>query len=284
MTNQSIRERTLVGLPVTERRLRLAGISTAILQGGNGPPIVLLHGPAAYAAHWMYVIQSLVTTHRVIVPDLPGHGASIVQEGPLDAGQVISWLSELIEQTCESPPVVVAQLIGGAIAARFASDQDHRLRHLALVDTFGLHPFQPMPEFGRAVTRFLAEPSEDTHQSLWQYCAFDLESLRQRMGPRWDPFETYNLDRARAPSVQSAVSTLMEQFALPAIPADVLARITVPASLIWGRHDRATPLAVAEDASTRFGWPLYVIEDCADDPPVEQPGPLLQALRAATES
>jgi ubiquinone/menaquinone biosynthesis C-methylase UbiE len=55
----------------------------------------------------------------------------------------------------------------------------------------------------------------------------------------------------------------------------------VPTTLIWGRHDRATPLAVAEAASARFGWPLHVIENANDDPPVEQPEALLRVLRAA---
>ena len=61
---------------MTERRLSLNHLSTAVLEGGDGPPIVLLHGPAAYAAQWRRVIPDLVTTHRVIAPDLPGHGAS----------------------------------------------------------------------------------------------------------------------------------------------------------------------------------------------------------------
>jgi hypothetical protein len=47
------RERLLAALPVTERRLQLAGVSTAVLEGGAGPPVVLLHGPSGYAAHWM---------------------------------------------------------------------------------------------------------------------------------------------------------------------------------------------------------------------------------------
>jgi pimeloyl-ACP methyl ester carboxylesterase len=34
----------LEGVPVTERRLDLAGVSTQSLEGGDGPPIVLLHG------------------------------------------------------------------------------------------------------------------------------------------------------------------------------------------------------------------------------------------------
>ena len=70
------RERLLAGLPVTERRLQLAEVSTAVLEGGAGPPIVLLHGPGAYGAAWLRVIPDLVTTHRVIAPDLPGQGAT----------------------------------------------------------------------------------------------------------------------------------------------------------------------------------------------------------------
>ena len=70
---------------------------------------------------------------------------------------------------------------------------------------------------------------------------------------------------------------------MPAISTGDLARIATPTTLIWGRHDRATPLAVAEAASARFGWPLHVIESCNDDPPVEQPEALLRALRVALD-
>ena len=40
-------------------------------------------------------------TNRVIVPDLPGHGASLLGYMPLDADRVLAWLTELIEQTCQ---------------------------------------------------------------------------------------------------------------------------------------------------------------------------------------
>jgi len=101
------RERLLAGLPVTDRRLQLTGVSTAVLEGGDGPPVVLLHGPSGYAAHWMGVIPGLVARHRVIAPDLPGHGASEVADGPLDAARVLAWLGALIERTCISPPALV---------------------------------------------------------------------------------------------------------------------------------------------------------------------------------
>ena len=279
---EEARRRLLADKPVSERRLLLAGISTAVLEGGDGPPLLLLHGPMGNATHWLEIIPDLVASHRVIVPDLPGHGASEwIVDRPIDAARVIAWLAELIEQSCQEPPVLVGQLLGGALAARYASVHSHRLSRLVLVDTLGLRPFQPTPAFGLALANFLAQPSERTHTDLWHHCAFNLEALRQRLGERWQPFETYNLDRARTPSVQVAVATLMEHFGAPAISHGDLARIAVPTTLIWGRHDRATPLTVAEEISARCGWPVHVIENCNDDPPIEQPAALLRALRAA---
>ena len=278
------RRRLLSDLPVAERRLLLAGVSTAVLEGGEGPPVVLLHGPMANATHWMRIIPGLVATHRVIVPDLPGHGASEVTDPvPLDARRVTHWLAELIAETCAMPPILVGQTLGGAIAIRFAIEPHARLGALVLVDTLGLAPFQPTPEFGLALSTFLAGPTESTHTNLWQHCAFDLEALRHRVGKRWQQFEAYNLDRAREPDVQRAVAALMEQFGSSEIATADLARIRAPTTLIWGRHDKATPASVAEQASARFGWPLHVLENCNDDPPVEQPEALLRALRAALD-
>src|SRR5262245_7682567 len=105
--HREARAQLIATLPVSERHLRLAGIPTAVLEGGEGPPMVLLHGPAAHAAHWMRVIPELVASRRVIAPDLPGHGASETGEQPLDTARMLDWLGELIEQTCASPPIVV---------------------------------------------------------------------------------------------------------------------------------------------------------------------------------
>jgi FAD/FMN-containing dehydrogenase/pimeloyl-ACP methyl ester carboxylesterase len=276
LTATEARKQLLSGLPITERRLELAGVSTVVLEGGDGPPLVLLHGPGGNAAHWLRVIPALVAGHSVVAPDLPGQGDSVVTDGDLDGDRVIAWLEELIGRTCSSPPLLVGQALGGAIAARFAAEHRDRVDRLVLVDAFGLTAFEPAPEFGRALHEFLADPTELTHDGLWQYCAADLDSLREGMDERWEPFRTYNVDRARTPSVQAALGALLEEFGGPAD----LAPIGVPTTLIWGRHDLATPLAVAEAASARYGWPLHVIEDCADDPPIEQPEAFVRVLHA----
>lgn len=274
----SLRRQLLAALPVTERRLELAGIPTAVLEGGEGPPVVLLHGPMGYAAHWMGVIPGLAQDRSVIVPDLPGHGASETGDGALDVPQILAWLGALVERTCQTPPALVGQLLGGAIALRFAIERGERLERLVLIDTFGLAPLQPPPEFGQALTQFQARPSTTTHDTLWRYCAFDLDRLRSRMGERWRPFAAYNVESAHVPATQAAVQALMQAFGIAPIAPSELARIEVPTSLVWGRHDLATPLAVAEAASKRYRWPLHVIENANDDPPLEQPEAVLQAL------
>ena len=274
------RERLLAGIPVSERRLPLAGVSTAVLEGGDGPPVVLLHGPGEFAAAWLPVLPELVRTNRVIAPDLPGHGATGTPDGALDADRVLRWLGELIEHTCPAPPVLVGRVVGGAIGARFAADHGARLDRLVLVDTLGLTPFEPAPRFGLALHRFLAQPTAGTYDRFMEFCTFDLDRVREELGQRWAPYATYAVELAGTPSVQAAMGGLIGQFAAAPIPPADLARIDVPTTLIWGRHDLATPLRIAEVAGARYGWPLHVIEGAGDDPPLDQPDAFLDALRA----
>jgi pimeloyl-ACP methyl ester carboxylesterase len=277
------RERALAGLTVADRRLDVAGITTAVLEEGDGPPMVLLHGPGESALHWIRVIPSLVAQRRVIAPDLPGHGATEPIR-PATAERTLEWLDDLIRLTCESPPALVGTTVGGAIAARFAAAHGDRLESLVLVDTLGLTAFAPEPRFGHALNAFLARPDEETHDELWRVCAYDVDRVRDAMGETWHSVLAYNLQRIGAPETLAAVGALMQGFAFQAIPAAELERIAVPTTLVWGRHDLATSLEVAEAASARFGWPLRVIDDCADAPAVEQPEALLATLETAMSS
>jgi pimeloyl-ACP methyl ester carboxylesterase len=171
------RERLLSGLPVTERRLHLAGVSTAVLEGGDGPPIVLLQGE--FAAVWMRVIPELVTSHRVIAPDLPGLGASEVSDTPPDASITLTWLGELIKQTCAIPPVLVGKGPGGALAARFAIDHSDRIDRLVLVDTLGLDRFRPPPGMALTFMGVLLRPTErGLQRGFRRYCFVDLDGVR----------------------------------------------------------------------------------------------------------
>ncbi|MEV5157139.1 alpha/beta hydrolase [Streptomyces sp. NPDC053728] len=279
---QQARDQLLTAIPLTERRIQSATVSTAVLEGGEGPPVVLLHGHGEFAAVWTGVVPDLVRDHTVIVPDLPGHGDSLVGDGRLDGDTVLNWLDELIDQTCGArPPVLVGHLLGGAIAARYAVHRSDRLAGLVLVDTMGLGWFRPAPSFAVPMMGFVVRPTPKSRDRLFNRCLLDTDRAGEQAGGQWEPLLAYALDRARTPSVQAATRRLITQVGMKPIPSGDLTRIDVPTDLIHGRHDLQVRLRTAKAASVRYGWPLHVIEDCRDDPAVEQPEAFLDALRTA---
>lgn len=275
------RGRLLAALPVTDRVVPLAGTSTAILEGGDGPPLVLLHEQGEFAARWLRVLPGLVTTHSVIAPDLPGHGGSEAPEEGLDANWMLEWLDQLVEGLCGKPPILVGHMVGGALAARYAARHPDRVAGLVLIDTLGLRRMRPSPRLLAALLRYLARPTPLSYGGLLARCTVDLDRIVEEMGERWDPFETYVLQGARRPAVKAALPKLMRTLGLPAIPDGELRAITAPTTLIWGRHDPATPLRAAQRASATYGWPLDVIDGAGDDPVLEQPQEVVRSLRKA---
>jgi pimeloyl-ACP methyl ester carboxylesterase len=109
-------------------------------------------------------------------------------------------------------------------------------------------------------------------------CTADYGKVRAELAERWEPFAEYTLECARAPAGKAALRIMMRELAVPAIPSAELGRISVPTTLIWGRRDPVNRVSAAEAASERYGWPLHVIEDAGDDPPLEQPAAFVSAL------
>lgn len=277
---ETYRHRLLADLPVVERRLDAAGVSTAVLEGGDGSPVVLLHGPGESAVNWRWTIPDVATSHRVVAPDLPAHGSSGTGDGPLDADVALAWLDELLERTCAEPPVVVGHVLGGAIAARYAARRPGRLRGLVLVDSLGLARFRPSLRFALGFLRFTSRPSERSFERFMDQCAHDRQRLQRQLGDDWTAFVAYNLGLARSDQAKAA-GQLFRRAGTPRIPRDELDQITVPVALVWGRHDRALRLRIAERASAQHAWPLHVIDHAADDPARDQPEAFLRALRSA---
>ena len=284
-TNQALdvqrsRARLIAAAPLTERREVLAGVSTNIMEGGEGPPIVLLHGPGEYWAVWLTVVRDLVRTHRVIVADLPGHGESLDIDGKLDTDTVLRWVDELIHTTCDAPPVLAGHLLGGGIAARYAVQNAGRLAQLVLVDTFGLTWFRPKLQFAIPMVRFMARPTPASRDRFFNECFVDFDRVGERFGDVWDDLRDYALDRAKQPENKSALRSLMPRFGVPPIPSNDLASIAIPTTLIHGREDLQVPVRAAERAAERYGWPLHVIDGARDDPASEQPDAVIRALRS----
>jgi pimeloyl-ACP methyl ester carboxylesterase len=278
------RRRLLAGAPVTERRLVLAGVATAVLEGGQGPPVVLLHGQGGWAGVWLPVMADLGRDHRVVAPDLPGLGASRVESAPPDAARVLAWLGELLDRTCPVPPVLIGVSLGGSIAARFAAAHGDRLSGLVLVSMGGLVGKVRIPSaMLLALVRHSLRPTERTAMGMLRQVSVDVDRMRRRMGDRWAPFRAYSLELARSPGVRRANRNLLRELGMRQIPPEEVASIDVPTSLIWGRQDRVMPLGAAEEASARYGWPLDVIDDAGHFLGADQPEAFLQAVRRAVD-
>jgi pimeloyl-ACP methyl ester carboxylesterase len=280
LDDEELRRQMLAGIPVTERRLQVAGLSTALLEGGDGPPIVLLHGGIETGGvYWAPVMSRLAESHHLVIPDVPGLGES-EPLARLDEVAFAEWFSHLLRMECAEKPVLVAHSLDGSLAADFATRHAELLRGLVLYGAPGIGPYR-IP-LGLAVTaiRFSVRPSERNNARFAEWAFLDPAATRRR-DPEWyDAFMAYGLSRGKAPSVKRTMRQLVKAGSKQISDAD-LGGIDVPTALIWGRRDRMAPFRIAELASSKFGWPLHVIDDAGHVPHIEQPEAFLRALELA---
>ena len=275
--------RLIEGLPLTHRRIEVAGVSTSLLEGGDGPPLVLLHGQGGFAEIMTPFVRMTADRYRVVIPDLPGLGRSAIQSGTLDAGRVTDWLAEVIAKTCDQPPTLLGASLGGSVALRYAVARSDELRRVVLVDSGSLGPFRPSPALLLALIRLARKPDRRAVARLQNQIFRDPDAVRAAAGERLRALEEYQLDRAQQPSVSASNRTLLREIGMKQVPDEELRRISVPVAMIWGRQDRVMRFRYAERASAAHGWALYPIDDAGHVPFVEQPQAFASALRDALE-
>ena len=56
--------------------IEAGGVRFSGVTGGDGPPVLLLHGYPQTHIAWRRVASALAERHQVVIPDLPGYGAS----------------------------------------------------------------------------------------------------------------------------------------------------------------------------------------------------------------
>jgi pimeloyl-ACP methyl ester carboxylesterase len=128
--------------------------------------------------------------------------------------------------------------------------------------------------------RFALRPNRRNGERFERFALLDRDRTRRR-DPAWfDSLSAYTLSCARAPRAKRTMRALVRAGTTRVPDAD-LQRIAVPAALLWGRHDRMTPLSLARAASTRLGWPLHVVDHAAHVPHVEQPEGFVDRLTDA---
>ena len=269
----------LAGLPGLEHRIEVGGIGTSIHEAGDGPPLVLLHGGIECGgAMWAPVVASLAESFRLIIPDVPGLGASDPVDR-LDAGTFAAWLADFLRVAGARKPVLVAHSLLGSLAAAYATHNGHDLRRLIIYGAPGVGPYRIPFRLKYVAIRYSIRPTHANAERFDRFALLNLDATRKR-DPEWfTAFETYARSRAAVPHVKRAMWQLIRS-GTKRIPDDRLRRISIPVDLLWGQHDRMVPLAVAEGARERLGWPLHVIPDAAHAPHIEQPDAFVQTLCA----
>ena len=122
----------------------------AVIDKGEGRPILLLHGFATSSYTWHAIIPQLAKNHRAIAIDLRGFGAS---DKPIDDHYSIQDQTDAVEAFIAQEGLrdltVIGHSFGGGItlslALKAAQDRQPRIRNIVLVDTIAYR--QPMPVF-----------------------------------------------------------------------------------------------------------------------------------------
>ena len=120
--------------------LDLHGDKVAYRDVGRGDTILLIHGMAGSSATWDAVLPKLAAHHRVIAPDLPGHGESDKPRGDYSLGAFAAFLRDLLDELRVEQVTVVGQSLGGGVAMQFTYQHPDYCSRLVLIGSGGLGP------------------------------------------------------------------------------------------------------------------------------------------------
>ncbi len=118
------------------------GLQLHYLEGGAGEPVVFIHGSGPGASGHSNFKQNYpafaAAGYRVLVPDLPGYGASDKPQTVYSLDFFVTALSGLLDALDIQRCVLVGNSLGGAIALKLALEQPQRVSRLVLMAPGGL--------------------------------------------------------------------------------------------------------------------------------------------------
>jgi pimeloyl-ACP methyl ester carboxylesterase len=122
------------------------GIQMHYVIGGQGDPVVLLHGWPQTWYEWRHIMPALAKNYTVITPDLRGFGDSSKPVTGYDGNTTAEDIYQLISQLGFSKIFLVAHDIGAQTAYSFAAAHPNNVSKLVLME----YPFPgfPPPELG----------------------------------------------------------------------------------------------------------------------------------------
>jgi pimeloyl-ACP methyl ester carboxylesterase len=210
----------------------------------SAAPLVLLHGGHGAWQHWARNVAALSQRHHVLVPDMPGYGASAAPPEPSMASLLDTLRRGLDERLGAQTPVRLAGFsFGGLVAAQLAAQRSN-ITHLALLGAAG-HGTTRRPR-GKLLhwTDALNSHDPTALRELMRH------NLLMHMLAHPASVDAQALDIHTAACLQTRFHSKKISRSDALLPALALARTRNPAlrvSALWGEHDvTCTPDAVSE--------------------------------------
>ncbi|GAA4396264.1 alpha/beta fold hydrolase [Ornithinibacter aureus] len=122
----------------TEHTVTLHGHTFSYGDSGSGPALLFIHGILGSQRQWAHLVDRLDEDHRVIVPDLFGHGESAKPMGDYSLGAHAATLRDLLDRLEIERVTLVGHSLGGGIAMVFSYLFPERVERLVLVSSGGL--------------------------------------------------------------------------------------------------------------------------------------------------
>jgi 3-oxoadipate enol-lactonase len=211
---------------------------------GAGRPVLLLHGTPSPAADWMPLAERLSTRHRVLVPDLPGYGASGAPRGT-SVEAVDDEIAAMLRQRGARELRAIVGYSGGAYRAF-----DLLLRGQATADRIvSLAGFAAADDATRAGWRELARAIRDDAAYL-SGPAMRGTMAELMLSPRWRDAHPADVERVASWTQLTSPAALAAELEMFAAARDLrpeLARLRSPIYLRVGEHDAAAPVPQSQD-------------------------------------
>lgn len=179
------------------KRIKTSGAEIALVQGGRGPPLLLLHGFPQTHMIWHKVAPRLAKHFSLVIPDLRGYGAS---SKPATDKEHLTYskramaldMIEVMQALGFDRFDIAGHDRGARVTYRLALDHPERVRRVVTLDIIPtLEQFERVDRFGAlAISHwyFLAQPAPFPETLIGKDPDYYLQSALRAWSGSYDAF------------------------------------------------------------------------------------------------
>jgi pimeloyl-ACP methyl ester carboxylesterase len=250
---------------LTESTVTAPSGPMTVWRGGSGAPMVLLHGAGDQAGAWADVAPALRDSHRLLIPDLPGHWHSPPADGPLGIDVILAGLTALVdaELSGDEQVTLAGNSMGAWVSMLYAHQHPDRVALVVAINGGALLQANPQ-------VNLFPKTREEARETM--------AGLTAPGSPAIPGFVLDDVVRhARVGPAARLAETAAEMG--PYLLDGRLHELSVPVALIWGDADQLLAVDYAQRMLDQLPVArLTLLEECGHVSLRECPVKLNQAL------